>query len=42
MTFINVVPLSVVAVPMLVVFLIIGFFIGVIGSAVAIKNYLKV
>lgn len=42
MTFISIVPLSVVSIPMLICFLIIGFVIGVIGSAVAIKNYLKV
>jgi cell division transport system permease protein len=42
MTFISIVPLSVVTIPMLICFLAIGFVIGVIGSAVAIKNYLKV
>ena len=42
MTFVSVLPYTAVAMPLLVAFLIIGFFIGVIGSAVAIKNYLKV
>lgn len=40
--FISVVPFATVAVPMLIVFLIIGFAVGVGGSALAIKNYLKV
>lgn len=40
--FISFVPFSTVAMPMLVVFLAIGFLVGVCGSAMAIKNYLKV
>lgn len=40
--FITVVPFAVVAIPMLIIFLIIGFLVGVGGSALAIKNYLKV
>lgn len=40
--FISVVPFAVVSVPMLIVFLVIGFAVGVGGSALAIKNYLKV
>ena len=41
-TFITLVPFSVVTIPMLIVFLIIGFLVGVGGSVLAIKNYLKV
>ena len=41
-TLISLVPFSVVALPILVVFLGIGFLVGVCGSAIAIKNYLKV
>jgi len=37
-----VIPFSAVAVPMLIVFVVIGFGVGVAGSALAIKNYLKV
>ena len=40
--FISVVPFAVVAVPILIIFLIIGFAVGVGGSSLAIKNYLKV
>ena len=40
--FITLVPFAVVAIPMLIIFLIIGFLVGVGGSALAIKNYLKV
>ena len=38
----TVVPFNVVAIPMLIVFLVIGIGVGVAGSALAIKNYLKV
>jgi len=41
-SFISLVPFSVVAIPLLLVFLIIGFCVGVGGSSLAIKNYLKV
>ena len=41
-TFITALPFSVIAVPMLIVFLAVGFCVGVIGSLIAIKNYLKV
>ncbi len=40
--FITIIPFSVVAIPMMAVFLGIGFAIGVAGSAVAIRNYLRV
>ncbi len=40
--FISVVPFAAVSIPLLVIFLIIGFAVGVGGSALAIKNYLKV
>lgn len=41
-SFITLVPFAAVSVPMLIVFLIIGFGVGVGGSVLAIKNYLKV
>lgn len=41
-SFISIVPFSFVAVPILLVFLVIGFGVGVGGSVLAIKNYLKV
>jgi cell division transport system permease protein len=41
-SFMTTVPFSVIAIPLLVVFLILGFCVGVIGSLIAIKNYLKV
>lgn len=40
--FISIVPFAAVAIPILIIFLIIGFAVGVGGSALAIKNYLKV
>ena len=40
--FISVVPFAAVSIPILIIFLIIGFAVGVGGSALAIKNYLKV
>ena len=42
LTFISFLPFAAVAVPLLIAFLAVGFIIGVIGSAFAIKNYLKV
>ena len=41
-TFITAIPFSVIAVPMLIIFVAVGFCVGVIGSLIAIKNYLKV
>lgn len=40
--FFTIVPFEVVAIPILIVFLVIGIGVGVAGSALAIKNYLKV
>jgi cell division transport system permease protein len=42
MSFISTIPFSNVAVPMFLVFLGVGFGVGVGGSAVAIKNYLRI
>jgi cell division transport system permease protein len=42
LTFITTIPFSNVAIPMFVVFAAIGFGVGVAGSAMAIRNYLKV
>jgi cell division transport system permease protein len=42
MNFITAIPFSVVAIPMFFVFVGIGFGVGIVGSAVAIRNYLKV
>ncbi len=41
-SFITLMPFSTVAIPLLVVFLVIGFGVGIGGSVMAIKNYLKV
>lgn len=41
-SFITLMPFSVVAIPLLVVFLVIGLLVGVCGSVLAIKNYLNV
>ena len=41
-TFISTLPFSEVSIPLLVVFGVIGFIVGVGGSSLAIKNYLKV
>ncbi len=41
-SFLTVIPFSVVAVPLLVAFMAVGLGVGVIGSLMAIKNYLKV
>lgn len=42
LSFIDVLPFSTIAVPMIIAFVIVGFGVGVIGSLMAIKNYLKV
>jgi cell division transport system permease protein len=42
MSFITTIPFSTVAIPMFAVFAAIGFGVGVAGSAVAIRNYLRV
>ncbi|SHH63967.1 cell division transport system permease protein [Sporobacter termitidis DSM 10068] len=42
MSFITAVPFSSVAIPMFAVFIALGFGVGVAGSAMAIKNYLRV
>lgn len=42
LSFITAIPFSVVAIPMFLVFVAIGFGVGICGSAMAIKNYLKV
>jgi len=42
LSFIVTLPFSVVAVPLLIVFVAIGFLVGVVGSLAAIRNYLKV
>jgi cell division transport system permease protein len=42
MNFITAIPFSIVAIPMFFVFIAVGFCVGVGGSAVAIRNYLKV
>ena len=41
-TFMTYIPFSAIAVPLLIVFMAVGFCVGVIGSLIAIKNYLKV
>ena len=41
-SFLTVIPFSAVAVPLLVAFAVVGLGVGVIGSLMAIKNYLKV
>lgn len=41
-SFMTTVPFSVIAVPLLIVFMVLGFCVGVVGSLIAIKNYLKV
>ncbi|MBQ4427211.1 MAG: permease-like cell division protein FtsX [Oscillospiraceae bacterium] len=41
-SFITFIPFSQIAVPMLIVFVAVGFVVGVIGSLIAIRNYLKV
>lgn len=41
-SFVALVPFSAVIIPLLIVFLVIGFLVGVGGSVLAIKNYLKV
>jgi cell division transport system permease protein len=42
LSFITTLPFSAVAIPMFIVFVAIGFGVGVIGSSMAIKNYLRV
>ena len=42
LSFIRVIDFSVLAIPMLIVFLGVGFAVGAMGSSMAIKNYLKV
>ncbi len=42
LSFIVTLPFSALAVPILIVFIAIGFLVGVVGSLAAIKNYLKV
>jgi cell division transport system permease protein len=42
LSFITTLPFSAVAIPMFFVFIAIGFGVGVIGSSMAIKNYLRV
>ena len=42
LNFLTFMPFAAVAVPLLVVFVVIGFGVGVIGSVMAIRNYLKV
>lgn len=41
-SFITFIPFSQIAVPMLIVFVAVGFVVGVFGSLIAIRNYLKV
>ncbi len=41
-TLFSIIPFSTVQIPILVIFLVIGFAVGVLGSSFAIKNYLKV
>ncbi|NLT13027.1 MAG: ABC transporter permease, partial [Clostridiales bacterium] len=40
--FIAPIPFSTVAIPMFLVFVAVGFGVGVVGSMMAIKNYLRV
>lgn len=42
LSFISAIPFAVIALPMLVAFLVVGLGVGVIGSLMAIRNYLKV
>ena len=42
LSFIRVIDFSVLAIPMLIVFVGVGFAVGAMGSSMAIKNYLKV
>ncbi len=42
LSFLRVIPFSETAIPLFIVFLIIGLGVGIIGSAAAIRNYLKV
>ena len=42
LAFLEVIDFNVIAVPLLIAFIAVGFCVGVIGSSVAIKNYLKV
>lgn len=42
LAFISIISFDVIAVPLLIAFIAVGFGVGVIGSLVAIKNYLKV
>ena len=42
LAFMTLVPFSNVALPMLIVFIVLGFGVGIIGSTAAIRNYLKV
>ncbi|MGX8699509.1 MAG: FtsX-like permease family protein, partial [bacterium] len=42
LSFVTALPFSVISVPLLVAFLAVGFCVGVIGSLIAIRNYLKV
>lgn len=41
-SFIMFIPFSQIAVPMLIIFVSVGFLVGVVGSLIAIRNYLKV
>ena len=42
LSFISTIAFSQIAIPMLIAFVAVGFCVGVIGSLIAIKNYLKV
>lgn len=42
LSFMTTIPFSAIALPLLVAFLIVGFCVGVVGSLIAIRNYLKV
>lgn len=42
LSFIKIYDFSVLSIPVLIVFLVVGFLVGVFGSSLAIKNYLKV
>jgi hypothetical protein len=42
LSFISPIPFAAVALPMFLVFLAVGFGVGVVGSLIAIKNYLRV
>lgn len=41
-SFLTTLPFAAFAIPLLIVFIVIGFAVGVVGSLIAIKNYLKV